>query len=185
MAFTGKVFSQGCLRGALAVSTFVSVGNATQPFPRLLQAVSALAQSLPQPVLVQYGATDGFSSQYCQSTAFVSMEEFAQHVADASLLILHAGAGSIIHAVRAGKVPVVVPRQAVLGEHVDDHQAEFARELARLGRIVLCEDTSLLATAVADALRLQSAAAVQVQELPLVGRIRTLLQEHQVRFTGK
>jgi len=34
-------------------------------------------------------------------------------------------------------------------------------------------------------LRLQSAAAVQVQELPLVGRIRTLLQEHQVRFTGK
>ena len=31
------------------MSTFVSVGNATQPFTRLLDAVCALAGQLPQP----------------------------------------------------------------------------------------------------------------------------------------
>jgi hypothetical protein len=36
------------------MSTFVSVGNATQSFSRLLDAVIDIAPTLPQPVIFQY-----------------------------------------------------------------------------------------------------------------------------------
>ena len=134
------------------MSTFVSVGNATQPFSRLLDEVCKLAQELPQPVFVQYGAVQDFSCSHCHAVAFMDMQAFEQQVAKAELLILHAGAGSVIHAVRAGKVPVVMPRRAHLGEHVDDHQLEFARELTTAGKVVMCEDASELADAVSEAL---------------------------------
>lgn len=160
------------------MSTFVAVGNATQPFRRLLDAVAGLAGDLPQPITIQYGAALGFAAANCRCVDFVGMDEFATLVAAADLLILHAGAGSVIHAVRAGKVPVVVPRRVALGEHVDDHQLEFARELARLDRIVVCEDVSLLLSAVNAAQRLQRAAATRTDEPVLVGELRRLLQQH-------
>jgi len=160
------------------LSTFVAVGNATQSFPRLLDGVARIASQLPQPVFVQYGAYYGFFCPACDAAAFISMDEFDRRVTEASLLIMHAGAGSIIHAMRSGKVPVVMPRKAALGEHVDDHQAELAHELHRLGSLVACEEPSLLLSAVQVALRLQEARAGQDREAPLVGELRRLLLDH-------
>jgi beta-1,4-N-acetylglucosaminyltransferase len=131
------------------VSTFVSVGNASQPYSRLLEAVCEIAPQLPQPVFVQFGAAQSFACSACAGgVAFLDMEEFAKRVADAELLILHAGAGSVIHAVRAGKIPIVIPRRASLGEHVDDHQMEFARELEKAGKVFVAHDAATLMQAV-------------------------------------
>ncbi len=160
------------------MSTFVAVGNATQAFPRLLDSVARIASLLPQPVFVQYGAYAGFCCPGCDAARFVNMSEFERRVREASLLIMHAGAGSVIHAVRSGKVPVVMPRQAALGEHVDDHQNELARELHRLGRVVACEEPSRLLSAVHDALRLQEALTGQAPEARLPGVLRRLLLDH-------
>ncbi|MFZ3072932.1 MAG: glycosyltransferase [Thermodesulfobacteriota bacterium] len=129
------------------MSTFVSVGNAKQPFRRLLDAIAHLAPSLPQPVIVQHGHTP-FASTACQITAFMGMEEFAHHVKTAELLILHAGAGSVIHAIEADKCPVVMPRRANLGEHVNDHQIEFARTLAEAGKVVVADGPEHLGGAI-------------------------------------
>ena len=97
-----------------------------------------LPRDLPQPVFVQSGSTP-FDAAGCEVAPFLAMSEFERRVAQSTLLIMHAGAGSVITAVRAGKVPVVMPRRARFGEHVDDHQVEFARELAAAGRIVVAE----------------------------------------------
>lgn len=129
------------------MTTLLSVGNATQPFERLVNAVIALAPTLPQPVIVQHGATP-VAATHCDCRSYVSMTEFETLVVRARLLILHAGAGSVIHAVRAGKLPIVMPRSAGLGEHVDDHQMEFAIELERAGKIVLVRESADLAAAV-------------------------------------
>lgn len=44
-----------------------------------------------------------------------------------------------------GKTPIVVPRQHWLDEHVNDHQVEFARNVAeRMENIILVEDISKL-----------------------------------------
>lgn len=163
------------------MSTFVSVGNATQPFRRLLEAVCELAPQLPQPVFVQFGAAQAFACPACTGLAFMEMGEFARRVSEAELLILHAGAGSVIHAVRAGKVPVVVPRRASLGEHVDDHQLEFARELEKTGKVLVAHDAATLAQATAAALQRQRLwDAAGAAEPPLVGMVRHALSRVQI-----
>lgn len=177
MGVSASLFSKGNLWGAAVVSTFVSVGNATQPFTRLLEAVCELALQLPQPVLVQFGSAQAFACPGCTGVAFMEMGEFAQRVSEAELLILHAGAGSVIHAVRAGKTPVIMPRRASLGEHVDDHQLEFARELEKIGKVVVAHDAATLAQAAIVALQRQRmrCSTEAAGEPPLVGMVRHAL----------
>lgn len=167
------------------MSTFVSVGNATQPFPRLLDAVAHIAAQLPQPVIIQYGAATGFHAPFCQCTDYFGMQDFEGHIAAAELLILHAGAGSVIHAVRDGKVPVVVARCAALGEHVDNHQQEFSRELMQLGKVVVCQDTGNLLACAYDALHRQKTGFIVANQSPLVAAVNDLLQEHAKILASK
>ena len=133
------------------MSTFVSVGNLKKPFVRLLQAVSDNVGVLPGRIVVQHGHTP-FDDPNCEAVPFLRMEEFQQRVADATLVILHGGAGSIITALQAGKRPVVMARRAGLGEHVDDHQLELVRELGAAGRILVAEDAGSLRLLAAEAL---------------------------------
>lgn len=136
------------------MSTFVSIGNAPQSFTRLLEGVRRIAAELPQPVVVQHGHSilhDGG----CQLVPFMGMEEFIQHINSSELLILHAGAGSLIHAIKAGKIPVVMPRRAIFGEHVDDHQVEFAQSMAMIGKVVVAEGPDDLMKAAEEAMAKQ------------------------------
>ena len=48
----------------------------------------------------------------------------------ADVVITHAGVGSALMALTAGKVPVLLPRRAELGEHVDNHQTDFGASLS-------------------------------------------------------
>lgn len=164
------------------MSTFVSVGNATQPFTRMLEAVCEIAGQLPQPVFVQYGAARFFACSACTGVEFLDMEEFAWRVRDAELLILHAGAGSVIHAVRAGKVPVVIPRRPIYGELVDDHQMEFARELEKVGKVFVAHDAATLINAVELATQRQNSLADKVlSDSPLVSIVRKILLEEKLK----
>ena len=165
------------------MSTFVSVGNATQPFSRLLDAVTRLAPGLPQPVTVQHGSNT-FASAACRSVAFLDMESFTAHIREADLLIFHAGAGSVINAIQAGKVPVVVPRRACYGEHVDDHQLEFARALATAGKVVVVEDVGRLAAAVDEARFRQARQSPSVKLPPLVSMVGSVLAGYAKDFGG-
>lgn len=140
--------------GRAAEGTFVSVGNATRPFNRLLDEVIKLVPDLPRPVVVQHGVAP-FPSKVCIAVPFLSMVEFERLMCESELLILHAGAGSVIHAVRAGKVPVVIPRRAGYDEIVDDHQVELAKALAAAGRVVAIDDVAQLCDAAKTALVLQ------------------------------
>ena len=176
MGVVASVFPQGDLWRATVVSTFVTVGNATRPFKRLLEAVGKIAGELPQPVFVQYGAGSMSDCPGCTGAAFLDMAAFEQHVREAELLILHAGAGSVIHAVRAGKIPVIMPRRARLGEHVDDHQEEFAEELAKTGKVMVAHDAATMTVAVACALALQKTEHYEVQrETAMIGSVRRAL----------
>ena len=162
------------------MSTFVSVGNATQPFSRLLDAVAAIAGDLPQPVFVQSGHTP-FRADGCENVPFLDMNEFQSLVGRSKLLIMHAGAGSVITAVRAGKVPAVMPRSVRYGEHVDDHQVEFARELRRAGRIVVADEPADLLSAVGEALTRQQGARWAGQAPAMVAMIAEVLRRYANR----
>jgi UDP-N-acetylglucosamine transferase subunit ALG13 len=134
------------------MTTFVTIGNLKLQFRRLLIGVSAIADRLPGPVVVQCGHNQ-FVDERCRVVPFFGMDEFAELVESASVLIMHAGAGSVIHALQGGKTPIVMPRRAIYGEHVDDHQLEFARTLAASGRVILAQEVDNLGTAVECAIQ--------------------------------
>jgi UDP-N-acetylglucosamine transferase subunit ALG13 len=81
----------------------------------------------------------------------VGFGELNALIASARVVVTHAGAGSVITALSAGRRPIVVPRLRRYGEAVDDHQVEFGRSLAAAGLATMVEDPSDLAAAIATA----------------------------------
>ncbi|MES9955622.1 MAG: glycosyltransferase [Sedimenticola sp.] len=139
------------------MSTFVAVGNANQTFARLLDEVAKHACDLPAPVVVQHGHTT-FSASCCEAYDFMDRERFSEEISRAEVIILHAGAGSVLDTLRAGKTPIIVPRKACYGEHVNDHQVELASKLESEGLVLVLDDVAKLPEAVS---RLRSGSIVK------------------------
>jgi UDP-N-acetylglucosamine transferase subunit ALG13 len=135
---------------------FVTVGTHHQPFERLLDALATLDG---EQLVVQYGPGEA-PAGVAGAKAFMPFDEMLSNFRTADVVVTHAGVGSILCARREGHVPLVVPRQHALGEHVDDHQAELTRALERRGSVVAVWDTAKLAEAVAAAPARGSAATV-------------------------
>ncbi|MGV9714549.1 glycosyltransferase [Rhodococcus pyridinivorans] len=66
----------------------------------------------------------------------VTAEMFERFVKESDVVVSHAGVGSAMQILDLGKCPVLVPRQSAFGEHVDDHQAQIARDLGEKGLAV-------------------------------------------------
>ena len=163
------------------MSTFVTVGNAQQPFDRLLMEVARALGSLPEPVVVQCGHTR-FSSDACEVVDFLNPAAYQAQIQRAQLLIMHAGAGSVLHALKAGRFPILVPRLHRHGEHVNDHQVAFARQLEQAGRALVVEDIAQLRSVVAQALsRVASPVPAGAQSLVRELRSRLDLYGQQLR----
>jgi UDP-N-acetylglucosamine--N-acetylmuramyl-(pentapeptide) pyrophosphoryl-undecaprenol N-acetylglucosamine transferase len=54
-------------------------------------------------------------------------------IASADVVVGHAGGGSALQVMEAGKCPVLVPRESAYREHIDDHQLQIAELLPKLG----------------------------------------------------
>jgi UDP-N-acetylglucosamine transferase subunit ALG13 len=112
-------------------------GRLVERLVPLLAPEGALARAtgLPVEVLWQTGCTP---TGHLPITAlpFVSGEKLAAAVADADLVVSHAGVGSAITALAAGHRPVLADRSAALGEFRDDHQRQIAVELEHRGLAV-------------------------------------------------
>lgn len=79
--------------------------------------------------------------------AMLTHEEFRREALGASVVVTHAGVGSIITLFELGVAPVVVPRRSNRGEHVDDHQTQIAELLADRRLAVVVEAPELTADA--------------------------------------
>lgn len=133
---------------------FVTVGNATQGFKRLLDAVEHLADEgffKEDPVLIQSGNNPDFRPHRCQHVPFFSMEEFQLMIHKAGLIISHAGAGTLLHVLQAGQISVVMPRRKQYGELVDDHQVELVRRLAAERRVIAAYEPEDLRAGILEA----------------------------------
>lgn len=127
---------------------FVTVGTQA-PFDRLIEAVDKIAPSLGEPVVAQ--ALNGqYRPTNIETVDFITPDRFADYFNNASLVVAHAGMGTIISALTAGKPLIVFPRLASLGEHRNEHQMATARRLATLGMVNVAFDTDTLASMIAD-----------------------------------
>ena len=157
----------------------VSVGTHNQPFDRLVRAAGELASLVDEQVIVQRGASScAPGNAHC--VEFVDAAQMERWLSEARAVVSHAGAGSILGALQAGKPLVLAPRKASLGEVHDDHQFELAGALADRGWAVMVSDLSgkSLAEAIEQAAQLDDLA---IGETGLHATLRTWLAEQAGR----
>ncbi|AZL59906.1 glycosyl transferase family 28 [Tabrizicola piscis] len=130
---------------------FATVGTQL-PFDRLLLAVDTWASMHRDvPVVAQTGRT---TTTYSNLTCLPHLDQsrYSDCVAQARVIVAHAGMGSILTAIEAGKPVILMPRRADLGEHRNDHQRDTAAEMSALSNVTVVEDSTALCTAISAAL---------------------------------
>lgn len=114
----------------------VSVGTPTQPFDRLLRMVDAALTGAQAAQTIWQIGVSSFKPKAGRIVSALGPSEFHQLLAQADVIICHAGEGSIMETLQLGKLAIVYARQRRFGEHVNDHQQEIAEEMAKRGLII-------------------------------------------------
>lgn len=125
---------------------FVTVGTHEQPFNRLIKEVDRLKKEgiITDEVFIQTGFST-YEPKFCKWSSLVSFDKMNELMQTSDIIITHGGPATFMSAITNGKKPIVVPRQEKYNEHVNDHQVDFARNVARrMGTIILVEDVDKL-----------------------------------------
>lgn len=126
----------------------LSVGTQL-PFDRLICAVDRWAQDRGRTdVVAQVGPTR-YRPSAMESFAYLPYDEFRELQANCSVMVCHAGMGSIITAMEFGKPIIVMPRDHRLGEHRNGHQFATLRQFGDRQGVYAAEDEGEL-TALLD-----------------------------------
>lgn len=110
---------------------FITLGTHEQPFDRIIREVNRLIKQdiIKEEVFMQVGYCYNIIP-LCPHEEFLSLVEMNEYIKKARVAVVHGGLGSIMQVFINKKIPVVVPRQAQFGEHVDDHQVLFSKRIA-------------------------------------------------------
>lgn len=107
---------------------FVTTGT-QEPFDRLLKAVDMIASKLKDvPFHVQAFAND-YEARHVQTYESLTPGDFDEKIKKASLIISHAGMGTVISALVQGTPIVIMPRLLKYNEHRNEHQLATAKKL--------------------------------------------------------
>ncbi|WP_454618211.1 glycosyltransferase [Bradyrhizobium cenepequi] len=161
---------------------FATVGTQGQ-FDRLIRTVDEWAGSHARADVFAQTGPSGYHAKHIHTEGFVDPTEFRNRVKAASLVISHAGMGSIITALELGKRIIVMPRRASLGEHRNDHQVATAKHFAAQGRIEVAFEESELADKLDQLEVLNPCERLRGEASPeLILTIRTFIETGHVRF---
>jgi UDP-N-acetylglucosamine transferase subunit ALG13 len=118
---------------------FVTVGT-DQPFDRMLRVIDTWArENNRRDVFAQIGV-GAWKPDFIESVEFLEPREFKWRFNEASLIISHAGMGTILSALFHGKPILVMPKLASLGEHRNEHQLATARSMMEMGKVSVALD---------------------------------------------
>ena len=126
---------------------YVSVGKMPIGFDRLVEAADEMARDIGDDVFIQSGSSP-YRPMNAQYKDFVTFPEAEELQARASVIVSHAGIGTIIGALRSGTPIVIVPRREKYKEHFTDHQMEIADALRERRGVMVVEDVRELPGAV-------------------------------------
>lgn len=116
---------------------FVTLGTQDKPFNRLLEAVQKQIDNkkIKGKVIVQAGCTK-FESKDMEIFDLIPMEDFEKNISECDILITHGGVGSIVDALKRGKVVIAAARLEKYAEHVNDHQLQIIKNFSEAGYII-------------------------------------------------
>ncbi len=116
-------------------------GTDHHPFERLVEWVDAAASRRHDArFVIQHGLSR--PPVVAEGHRFIVHDHLVALLSLAAVVVCHGGPGLITEAREAGHVPLCVPRDPDLGEHVDGHQLRFAAMADREGvvRTVLSQE---------------------------------------------
>lgn len=127
----------------------VTVGTDFHTFDRLVGWADGWSVANPDShVVVQYGSSR--APKVAEGCAFFTPAELHEQMDLADIVVTHGGPATITEARRRQRVPVCVPRDPGLGEHVDDHQQRFARFVGDRGLVRLVQTEAEFVAALSD-----------------------------------
>jgi UDP-N-acetylglucosamine transferase subunit ALG13 len=164
---------------------FVTVGS-QEPFDRLIRVVDEWARLRPHSrVFAQIGSS-ALCPKHIEFTKFLEPSEFNRMMRAASLIVAHAGMGSIISALELGKPIVVMPRQGRLRETRNDHQVATAERFGAQGRVIVAHDEQDFPGKIDYALTLGQTHRIEPEASPrLIATIRAFLDGDLVELDDK
>lgn len=134
------------------------VGTDHHPFDRLVRWVDAAAGRHPEVrFVVQHGTAR--PPLVAEGHAHLRHDQLEALLAEATAVICHGGPGIVTEAREAGHLPLCVPRDPALGEHVDGHQQRFAAMVGRVGVVREVRTLETFERELADALATEPGAA--------------------------
>jgi UDP-N-acetylglucosamine transferase subunit ALG13 len=147
-----------------------------ESFDRLIRAVDEWAARRGRDdVFAQIGGST-LQPRHIKFTKFLEPGEFNRVIREASVIVAHAGMGSIISALELGKPLVVMPRRGVLRETRNDHQVATAERFGAQGRIIVANDELELPQKLDHALTLGDTDRIDPGASPrLIATIRAFL----------
>ena len=120
-----------------------AVGTDHHPFDRFVTWLDTWQQHNAEcEVFIQRGTTK--LVPHARSAQWLEPGELDAMMHRADAIVCHGGPSTIMEARQAGVVPVVIPRNPAMGEHVDEHQMRFSAFMAGKGAIQVAHDESEL-----------------------------------------
>ncbi|MCF7519552.1 PssE/Cps14G family polysaccharide biosynthesis glycosyltransferase [Pseudoalteromonas sp. L21] len=112
----------------------VTVGSSS--FDSLIRAVDQAATKLTAFSFTFQIGTGGYKPQ--NGNSFARSNEFSSVLADADIVITHAGAGTVFELLELNKKMIVVPNF----DRVDKHQSDLALYIERNNYALVCHDVN-------------------------------------------
>lgn len=122
---------------------FATVGTQL-PFDRLVKALDDWASEHKHTeVFAQIGCSN-YRPRTLKHERFLKPSGFKHYLDKATLIVAHAGIGSILSALEIGKPVLVLPRQAEFREHRNDHQLATAKRFESMDLVWVAADAEQL-----------------------------------------
>lgn len=138
---------------------FVTVGTQLS-FDRLIVAIDQWAANNPsEKVFAQIGPAK-YTPQHIEYSDFVAPNKADELFRQASLIVSHAGMGSILTALKYRKPILIMPRHANLGEHRNDHQLATAKWLGSTPGVIVAKDENEVSDLLNNRQKLNSGSAI-------------------------
>lgn len=117
---------------------FVTVGS-DRPFDRLIQGVDRWCiNNSEDPVFAQIAS--GVAPRHMQWIDYLDPISFRDRCADATIVVAHAGMGTILTTLELRTPVVLFPRRLKYGEHTSEHQLATARKMRNVPGITVAEE---------------------------------------------
>ena len=116
----------------------VTLGTIPYPFDRAVHWIKTCLENgvIREPVFIQHGVTNVdllLDNQLVTAVSLLKSDSLAKIIRNSRLVISHAGQGSTRKLACSDRSFTILPRQAIYGEHIDNHQLDFAKDIMTFG----------------------------------------------------